>query len=163
MYSNIFLMDIMETVVDGIIILDSDGFLQDINTKFASMSGYTKKELIGINIFDISTYKTPDLSYKYAEPLISKLINEGSMNNYKTSYVRKNGSAFIAEINIKTLRDDNGKITNYIVAILDITDRTNWESELKANEKSCAILLIQIQIFSLSKIKMENILKSATV
>jgi len=134
MNNKISYKDFLEAVVDGIMIFDTNGIMIDINEKFSEMIGYNKNEIIGMNVLDISTYKTKKSSKKYAAPIIKKLLADGCINNYETSYVKKDGTVFFAEINIKSLRDDDGNITHYIAAVLDITERIKASTRLQESE-----------------------------
>ena len=126
---------ILDTIEDGIIIVNLEGFLIDLNEKFADMLGYRKDELIGKHLMDISPCDIPEFSAEHATPMISKLESEGYVKNHESSYTRKDGSVIFAEVNIDSLQDIDGNIVNYVAAVRDITKRKVLELRLRENEE----------------------------
>jgi len=53
---------IIETAYDGFWLFDTNGYLLEVNQAYANMVGYTREELIGEHIFQLSVQSnTPEL------------------------------------------------------------------------------------------------------
>ena len=110
----------MEATTDGIFIIDAkriNFLIIYANLAFQTLTGYTKKEIIGQNYFLL-----------YGSNADSRLIDEikstmergesfhGEMLNF-----RKNGKKFWSSLRIAPVRDLNGEVTHYVGIQTDIT------------------------------------------
>ncbi len=124
---------LLETVKDGIFVVNLEGYLIEANKNFADLLGYTQGELIGKHLIDISPGATPDFSAEHEIPTISKLNAKGYLENQETQYTRKDGSVFFAEVNVGKVRDEDGNIINYLTAVRE-TKRKAGVLKLRENE-----------------------------
>jgi len=116
--------------VVGISTVDLDGNITFTNTKFAEILGYDVNEILGKNIFDLTTEEGKKV---FKESL--KRRKKGHIDYYENVFVRKDGKIVDVLISASPLRDRNGKVIGSIGIILDITERKKWETELqKMNE-----------------------------
>ena len=129
------LNDMLETVGDGVFVVNLEGYFLNINKSFADMLGYRKNELIGKHLLDISSHNISGFSYEYATPMINKLLAEGSVKNQEIKYIKKDGSVFFAEVNINSWKDAGGNITKHIASVHDITERNVWEQAIKEKDE----------------------------
>ena len=115
---------LIEQASDAIFVIDQTGNFTDVNESLSKMTGYSRKELLQMNVEAIL-----DPAELMAEPLqgrISVLKNDVIR---KRKYLRKNGDIFAVEINVKMLADDR-----ILVIARDITDRKKMEAELRDAE-----------------------------
>lgn len=96
-----------------------------VNQKAADLLGYTREELLHLNVFDIiAPGEYPDARRKMRDTLRGK-----PMPLYERYYRRKDGSVFPVELNATLVLDEPGK-PRYIQAIArDITERKRAEQE----------------------------------
>ncbi len=113
---------LFEHANDAIFLIDMDGIHQQVNQKAADLLGYTREELIGMNVREIAVGDTADFESN-VEALLSQ---EGAVvPSYERLLRRKGGKIFPVEINISVVRDMEGK-RKYIQSIVrDITERKN--------------------------------------
>lgn len=117
---------LFEQASDGIFINDSQGNFLDVNESGCEMLGYSRDELLKINLNDIIQKENLDNPVKIAEMLTQKV----AINNQ--ILIRKNGTVFSAEISGKLLSD--GRMQGIV---RDITERLKFETELiVAKEKA---------------------------
>ncbi len=118
---------LFEQASDGIFINDSEGNYLEVNKSGCDMLGYSRDELLKININDIIL----------KESLSKKPVKKAEMQNEKIAIanrilVRKDGSSFPAEISGKMFSD--GRMQGIV---RDITERKKFETELiAAKEKA---------------------------
>lgn len=125
--------------VEGIIITDSEGHILDVNPAFLEISGYDREELIGQNPsiqqsgrHDPEFYRNLWQSLEQTGSWIGEIWNR-----------RKNGEVYAAWENIASVRDEHGRVENYIAIISDISSLKEAESKLiqLANEDALTGLL----------------------
>ena len=118
---------LFEQASDGIFINDSEGNFLEVNESGCEMLGYSRDELLKINLNGIIINENLEKnSVKIAEMLTEKVAITNRI------LVRKDGSVFSAEISGKLLPD--GRMQEIV---RDITERLKFEKELiAAKEKA---------------------------
>jgi|GEM_PF-2231253 len=115
---------LLENASDAIYLVDPKGNFTEVNDSMSKMTGYTKDELLHLNveqIIDPNQLKTDPLIHGRHLPNQS-LIRERRL-------VRKTGEIFDVEINVKMFVDNQ-----VLVIARDITDRKRMEQELSQAE-----------------------------
>ena len=116
---------LVEQATDGILIADPKGCFVLVNEKGRQMLGYSEKEIAGMPIHD--TYV--DEESEGAEKRLQEAEREGSVR-FERKMKRKDGTVFLAEINIKRLPDGH-----YQAIVRDITERNRAEAALRDSEE----------------------------
>ena len=115
------LSNIFEQANDGIYIINSDNQYIDINRKGLELLGYTKDELLQLNVADVLH---PDEVARLAiEP--PKMMS-GMPHLAEWIHIRKDGSSFPGEVSARRLND-----YSYLAIIRDLTERKKSEAEIK--------------------------------
>jgi two-component system response regulator HydG len=129
---------VVNTIQDGIMIIDKSGAIISANKALEKITGYTKKELIGrtceVLNCDICE-KTRENSGEYW----CKLFRTGKMTRRKCSFLRKDGTYTHALKNATLLRDSRGKILGAVESVTDINEvveRDNQIAEYRKELKS---------------------------
>lgn len=117
------LKTIIEQAPIEIILTDSEGNIEYVNPYFEEITGYTKKEVIG---------KTPRIlkSGKYDDDYYKKLwqtIKSGSVFRDIMVNKKKDGSFIYDYTIISPLKDEKGRITNFVGIKRDITKELEEE------------------------------------
>jgi PAS domain S-box-containing protein len=118
----------------GVSLVRIDGSFIQVNTALCKMLGYSKKELLSKNFYDISH---PD-DIEESKTMVKKTTNgSGLLHGFEKRYIRKDGKTIWVEISSSLLRDDKKQPLYFIVQTVDITERKRTEEELiKAKEKA---------------------------
>ena len=116
---------VFNTVDEAILVSDVDNRIITVNPAFTRVTGYTPEEVIGGNPRLLSSGKHSPVFYK---ELWHQLTSTGSWSGEIWNR-RKSGELYIEWSSIKQVRDPHGKLTHYVAAFSDITER-------KANEES---------------------------
>jgi len=130
----------LSTAVDqsssAIIITDTDGLIEYVNPYFEKLTGYSSGEVIGNNPSILKSGKTDPKTYKDLwDSITSGKIWQGEFINKK-----KNNEIFIEQAIISPVKDENGKIVNYVAIKQDITrqkeiDRKILQTIISTEEK----------------------------
>ena len=112
----------------AIILLDTNGNIQNWNTGAEKKKGYKAEEIIGKN-FRIF-YLPQDRDNKLPEKLLERVIREGK-SAYEGWRVRKDGSTFWGSIVVTALHDDNGEVIGLSKVTRDLTEKKKAEDKMR--------------------------------
>ena len=115
---------LIEQASDTIYILDLHGRFTDVNAAMCQMMGYSREELLQMNIIQII-----DPDELKIDPLPRNMDKEGAPVIRERRFVRKNGNIFTVEVNVKRFKGDR-----IMVIARDITDRKRMQAELREAE-----------------------------
>jgi PAS domain S-box-containing protein len=122
---------LVEQASDGIAIYDRDGKLVEVNTRACEVLGYTRDELLTLNVSDViapqSLAETP-LRYealRTGQPLLGERV-----------LLRKDGSSIPVELSARMLSDGR-----FQVIVRDITQRKVMEQEIRRSRDYYLTLL----------------------
>jgi PAS domain S-box-containing protein len=124
---------ILETTMDGFWIIDLPSRrFTDANVTYCQMTGYTRAELLELDIPSMDVMLTP------AEQAarIKNIITNGS-GIFETRHRRKDGSVFDVEISVTYQNSDGGQL---ICFCRDITERKKTDTALKEVNKKLNLL-----------------------
>jgi PAS domain S-box-containing protein len=129
---NIYYQNILQTTKDGFWLLSIEGKFIDVNDAYCQMIGYSKAELLQLDIADLDAWEEPvKLSAR-----IKRIIENGS-ELFTTSHRRKDGSALDMEISVTYLDADGGR---FICFCRDISERKRTEDALRESEQHFRLL-----------------------
>ncbi|RKX43238.1 MAG: hypothetical protein DRP64_08550, partial [Verrucomicrobia bacterium] len=125
----------VEQSTESIVITDVDGVILYVNAAFEATTGYPAEEMLG---------QTPKLlkSGKHDDAFYQKLwevISAGSMWEGRITNRKKDGNLFDVEAIIYPIRDDAGKVVNYVAISRDITQEMAIEKQMRQTQKMNAI------------------------
>ncbi|MET0048942.1 MAG: EAL domain-containing protein [Sedimenticola sp.] len=117
---------IYQSTLEGVIITDADSKIVDVNNAFENITGYTREEVIGQNPRILQSDRhDSDFYYQLWHSLSASGQWRGEIWNR-----RKNGEIFPEWLNISSISDSKGKVTNYIGVFSDITSIKRSEEKL---------------------------------
>jgi diguanylate cyclase (GGDEF)-like protein/PAS domain S-box-containing protein len=112
---------------EGMLVTDADAKILRGNQAFTSITGYAAEEVIGKKPTVLSSGRhDPDF---YAE-MWAAIRHDGTWQGEIWDR-RKDGSLYPAWLTITAVKDSNGKITNYVGTMVDITLRKAAEDEAR--------------------------------
>lgn len=132
-YRNIF-----EHAMEGIFQVDPEGRLLSANPALAHIHGYESPETLIASVKDVSMlYLDPNDHQR----LVRLLLQQGSVQNYEVRMRRKDGAPQWISINVRLVRDDQGKPAYYEGTMIDITYRKMAEEALSESEERYRIAI----------------------
>ncbi|MCX6983174.1 MAG: PAS domain S-box protein, partial [Lentisphaerae bacterium] len=127
---------LFEQAAVGVAQADSSGNFIKVNSKFAEMLGYSRKEMEGMNFQTITAPENLNESLEH----MRRLLNGESRDfTIEKRYVHKGGGIVWALVNVSRFRPALGKDICLIVAAQDITEKKNLEEHLIRSEKLSAV------------------------
>lgn len=114
---------------DGILLMDAQGNVVDVNGSYASVHGYTIDELLKMNLRELDTPETQALA-----PERIRRVLAGETLGFEVEQWRKDGHIVPLDVAASAI-DIDGKL--YILAFhRDITERRRAEQELKRSQQA---------------------------
>jgi PAS domain S-box-containing protein len=123
--TSLYTRSLIEASLDPLVTIGYDGKITDVNNATESVTGYSRKKLIGSNFADYFT--EPDR----AEAGYNQVFETGSVRDYELHIRHKNGKITPVLYNASVYRDQSGSITGVFAAARDITERKHIEEMLK--------------------------------
>ncbi len=120
-----------EQAAVGIAHVSVDGRLLRVNGKLCETLGYTREELMNLNVGDVSY---PEDHAADLEQVGRVLAGEKEAYAMEKRYVRKDGSPVWTNLSVSLVRNHCGEPEYFIGAIEDITERKRAEEALRKSE-----------------------------
>jgi PAS domain S-box-containing protein len=115
-------ISILQTAMDGFWILNSDGYILEVNDTYCYMSGYSRDELLSLNVSDLECEENEDDIATHSKEVIKQI-----KDRFETRHRRKDGSIFDVEISTQ-YRPAEGQFVSFL---RDITDSKRFEDDLR--------------------------------
>lgn len=114
---------ILNTVMDCFALIDINGKFIDVNEAYCKVTGYKKRDLLNMSLFDIEASTS-------LEDLHERLdgLTNGGYDRFETRHRCKNGEIVDLEISINLLRS---RSTRFVMFLRDISQRKKTEAEIK--------------------------------
>lgn len=122
----------VEQTADGIVITDARGKCQYVNPAFVEMTGFTRRELIGmpLRIIDATDESADAIFKEMTDAVMSGNVWRGILPSRK-----KDGGLFMAESSVSPVRDESGRISEYVVVKRDVTGEIEFKRRLEQSQK----------------------------
>ncbi len=134
-----FTKDLIGSMKEGFIVIDSQWIIQDVNPAFCLMTGFSHEELVG--------QKIPYPYWPAEEVDYLKGVCDAKVLKVRESleliFMRKDGTRFPIIASPSLVKNAKGEIVSYISSITDISERKEAELKIKAaleESKSAAII-----------------------
>lgn len=114
---------------DGIVIVDLEGRVLDVNPAFERLHGWTREEVIGTIL-----PMTPPHLVDEAKKMHTEIMEGNSVGGFETLKLRKDGTMFYASVSISPVKDQQGKIIALVGVERDITAQKEAEKQLLESE-----------------------------
>lgn len=120
------LSEALEQTADSVMITDINGVIEYVNQAFERTTGYSAAEAIGSRPSIVKSGRHDNAFYKklWETILSGKVYRDVIINR------RKDGTLYYEEKSITPLKDQKGKVINFISAGMDITKRMQAEERL---------------------------------
>ena len=115
---------LIEASVDGLITVDPEGFISDLNEQMCRMTGYTRDELVG-NLF-MQYFTQPEL----ADTGVKRTFAEGFVTSYELVLKTKQGHKTTVSFNASVFRNAEGNVQGIFASARDISEQSRLQTQL---------------------------------
>jgi len=106
---------ILQTAMDGFCIVDTKGDFKDVNEAYCRITGYTKDELLSMNVRDIEALEAMAETVEHLEE-----IKKSGLERFESCLKRKDGGRVDVEVSVNYMPFDNGQL---FAVVRDMTER----------------------------------------
>lgn len=110
----------------SVLITNSDGNIEYVNSTFVMCTGYSSEEVMGQNTRILKSGKTPDLCYQE----LWQAISNGQAWEGEFQSRKKSGETFWEHAHIAPVLDEAGDIRHYLAVKEDVTLRKQQEERI---------------------------------
>lgn len=119
-----YLRGLIESSVDGLITVDPEGFITDVNEQMCRMTGYLRDELIG------SSFKRYFTEPDRADAGVKRTFAEGIVTNYELVLQSKTGRKATVSFNASVFRAVDGGMQGIFASARDISEQARLQNQL---------------------------------
>jgi len=117
----------MQNASEGMIITDSDNNIIEVNSAFEKIYGYKESEVINRNP---RIFASGEQSSNFYARMWKQLENN-SKCSAEIVNKRADGTLFTQWMSVSTIRDENGKVQNYLAIFSDLTELENTHKHIE--------------------------------
>lgn len=118
---------ILETSMDGFWLVDINGKILEVNKAYCELSGYSRSELLSMNIADVEAQESPSKIKKRI-----KFLNKTGSQGFITKHRCKSGKIIELEVSANSIKHD--QISTFAF-FRDITEKKEAQQALQASEE----------------------------
>ncbi len=119
-----YLRGLIESSVDGLVTVDPEGFITDVNEQMCRMAGYSREGLIG------TTFKRYFTEPDRADVGVKRTFAEGVVTNYELVLQTKGGRKATVSFNASVFRGADGRVQGIFASARDISEQARLQKQL---------------------------------
>jgi PAS domain S-box-containing protein len=119
-----YLRGLIESSVDGLVTVDPDGFITDVNEQLCRMTDYSRDELVG------SPFKQYFTEPERADLGVKRTLAEGVVTNYELVLKTKSGRKATVSFNASIFRAADGQVQGIFASARDISEQARLQTQL---------------------------------
>ncbi len=123
---------VVNTIRDGIMIVNTRGTLVSVNRAFEKITGYNREELIGETCMLLDCDTCESLQEHAKDGHWCELFRQGEIRTRQTVIRKKDGSPVHVVRNGSLLRDSDGNVMGAVGTLTDISDLIEKDNQLEA-------------------------------
>lgn len=123
--------------------INDKGLLINVSDFWLKKMGYERKDVIGLSSLAFLTEE----SKKHAEPTaLPEFINKGIIENVPYQFVKKDKTIIDVLLSASSILDEHGAFICSLATIIDVTEKTQTENQLKENDEQYISVFSQVAI-----------------
>ncbi|HEV2036583.1 MAG TPA: PAS domain S-box protein [Candidatus Dormibacteraeota bacterium] len=119
-----YLRGLIESSVDGLLTVDSEGLISDVNEQMCRLSGYAREDLLGTGFANY--FVEPDR----ANAGVKETFDQGTVKDYVLTLLTRLGKRLQVSFNASIFRDHVGNVRGIFASARDITDEAGLQAQL---------------------------------
>ena len=133
---------VVNNMAEGLYAVDANGLVTSINPAGETILGWTREELLGTKMHDVTHYKHPDGSpFPASECPGLQVVQKGiALREHEDFFIRRDGSFVPVVFTASPLKQD-GKVAGVIVSFRDDTQQRHAREALRDSQKRLALAL----------------------
>jgi two-component system, NtrC family, sensor kinase len=121
---------VIESMLDGVLLLDPEGRIRSSNAAMASLLGHASGALVGLHVSDVLVAAEHELAARLTDPLIL-----GPIRNRDTLFRGKDGAVLTMAVNGSPHRDAEGRLLGIVLVARDDRELKNARARLEITDR----------------------------
>jgi PAS domain S-box-containing protein len=121
---------LVETLREGIWVIDKDSRTTFVNPRMAEILGYDTEEMKGRHLFSFMDERGVEIAKRLLERRKQNIKEQ-----HDFEFLRKDGTRVYATLETAPITDDNGNYIGALASVMDITERKRVEKALRESEE----------------------------
>jgi PAS domain S-box-containing protein len=130
---------LVETLHEGIWVIDKDSRTTFVNPRMAEILGYGIEEMKGRHLFSFMDERGVEIAKRLLERRKQNIKEQ-----HDFEFLRKDGTRVYATLETAPITDDNGNYIGALASIMDITERKKAEEQIRDNEEQLSQLFMRM-------------------
>ena len=123
-----YLRGLIESSVDGLVTVDPEGFVTDVNEQFCRMTAYSRDNLIG------SPFKRYFTEPERADMGVKRTLAEGVVTNYELVMKPQSGRKATVSFNASVFRAADNRVQGIFASARDISEQARLQTQLSEQQ-----------------------------
>ncbi len=128
---NIYWKTVVDTIQDGVMIVDTSGTIVSVNRGFEQITGYSQSDILG-KPCSVLNCNICEIERQAQGCHWCALFRQGEMRRRKCALLRKDGTYIHVVKNASVLKDQKGEVSGAVETITDITDLLEKETQIES-------------------------------
>jgi PAS domain S-box-containing protein len=128
---NTYWKTVVDTIQDGIMIVDENGTIVSVNEAFENITGYSKEEVLGKSC-GILNCDVCEIAREKNGSHYCLLFKRGNLRMNKCVLMRKDGSYVHVLKNASILKDADGQVMGAVETMMDISELIEKDTQIEA-------------------------------
>jgi PAS domain S-box-containing protein len=127
---NAYWKTVVDSIQDGVMIVDPGGTIVSINRAFEEITGYSRRELVGKPCTTLNC-SSCEIAREENSCHWCIMFRRGNLSKQRCSLVRKDGRTVTILKNASVIKDGDGQVTGAVETMTDITDLLSKETQIE--------------------------------
>ncbi len=152
------LIAILDSIPDGVLVVDADGIITFTNALAAKMFGYTEAELVGASVESLLPEKYRPHHLKVRAEYFASPTTRAIGSGLELVGIKKDGEEFPVAISLSSLKGVDGI---YAIAIVrDVTEQKRTEAAMKSTQDQFHRMIEAVRDYAILRIDPSGVVTS---
>jgi PAS domain S-box-containing protein len=122
---------VVDSIQDGVMIVDPDGMIVSVNRAFEAITGYPRQEILGKSCTTLNC-SSCEIAREENSCHWCVMFRKGNLSRQRCSLSRRDGRTVTILKNASVIKDSEGNVTGAVETMTDITDLVSKETQIES-------------------------------
>ncbi len=122
---------VVDSIQDGVMIVDPDGMIVSVNRAFEAITGYPRQEILGKSCTTLNC-SSCEIAREENGCHWCVMFRKGNLSRQRCSLIRRDGRTVTILKNASVIKDSEGNVTGAVETMTDITDLVSKETQIES-------------------------------
>lgn len=122
----------------GMVTLAPDGRFLEVNEAFCNFTGYSREELLGLRVREITHHDDLEATTHNYRRLVD---GQSRVIDYQKRYLRKDGAIVWGHVSVALVLDGTGQPLYYIGLVQDVTESRRVQDQIRESQQMLRLVL----------------------